>query len=420
MLGIKNVEAEVSVLGTVLVDGTLFKELFVEEEHFYHATHRQIFRAMKKVASADHFIDMVTVTTELGSAITQVGGTTYLLAMAESIASTAPLKHHEQLIVNAYRSRKAREFALRFSEHPTDQELERLITQLQACRDVGVDMQGKTIREHLIEITEEMCFPSNEPSGFSTSYTDLDEMTGGLQRGELIVVAARPSVGKTAFALNVAAAHAKNEGSAMIFSLEMGTKQLLQRMISAEGRIHNQKWRNKLFNTNDYERALRAVGEISTWNLMINDHVRTITSIGAAIRKRLHDEPEARHLVIIDYLQLMTPTGQRERRDLEIGEMTRELKSLAVELHIPIVLISQLSRSVESRQNKRPLMSDLRESGNIEQDADVISFLYRDDYYDATPENQNKLEIILSKQRNGPTGTVELHFDKEYGRFENE
>src|SRR5699024_1450684 len=145
-------------------------------------------------------------------------------------------------------------------------------------------------------------------------------------------------------------------------------------------------------------RALRAVGQISNWRLKIDDHLRTVTAFGAAIRKRVYDEPTQQHLVMIDYLQLMTPTGQRERRDLEIGDITRELKLLSVELYIPIVLLSQLSRNVESRQNKRPLMSDLRESGNIEQDADVISFLYRDDYYDHNSEQSNKLEVIISKQ----------------------
>ena len=225
------------------------------------------------------------------------------------------------------------------------------------------------------------------------------------------------SVGKTVIALNLAMQHAKNEGSAMIFSLETGKKQLLQRMISSVGKINGQKWRNRLFSAADYERALRAVGQISNWRLKIDDHLRTVTAFGAAIRKRVYDEPTQQHLVMIDYLQLMTPTGQRERRDLEIGDITRELKLLSVELYIPIVLLSQLSRNVESRQNKRPLMSDLRESGNIEQDADVISFLYRDDYYDHNSEQSNKLEVIISKQRNGPTGTVEMSFDREYGLF---
>ncbi|MEN1968329.1 DnaB helicase C-terminal domain-containing protein [Lentibacillus sp. N15] len=233
----------------------------------------------------------------------------------------------------------------------------------------------------------------------------------------MVIVAARPSVGKTAFALNLAANHAKNGGSSILFSLEMGTKQLLQRMVSSVGRINGQKWRTMAFNEDDYDRALHAIGEISRWKLKLYDKLRTISEMRGAIRKQIIDHPNERHVVLIDYLQLITPADVQARRDLEIGVMTRELKLLAVELDVPIVLLSQLSRGVESRQNKRPLMSDLRESGNIEQDADVISFLYRDDYYSRETVGQSRMEVILAKQRNGPTGTIELAFDKPYGRF---
>lgn len=188
MIAIKNVEAEVSVLGSVLVDGTLFTDLVIQEEHFYQADHQLIFRAMKAVVDAEQFIDMVTVTTELGEAINQVGGTSYLLAMAQSIASTEPLKHHEQLIFSAYRSRKAREYALRFAEEPADQALGKLIKDLQACRETGAEDIEKTVDGHLLDITKEMCFPTQEQSGFLTSFSGLNEMTGGLQRVELIIV----------------------------------------------------------------------------------------------------------------------------------------------------------------------------------------------------------------------------------------
>ena len=188
-------------------------------------------------------------------------------------------------------------------------------------------------------------------------------------------------------------------------------------MISAEGYINSQKWRNMIFSEKDYEHALQAIGAISTWNLQLYDNVRTAGLIRSTVRQAVRQNLDARHAVFIDYLQLMTPSSKHERRDLEIGEITRELKLLAVELNIPIVLLSQLSRGVESRQNKRPLMSDLRESGNIEQDADVISFLYRDDYY--SQDSRKPIEVILAKQRNGPTGTVRLDFDKAVGRFGN-
>src|SRR5690625_2034087 len=416
MTATENIEAEASVLGTALVDGTLFNELTLKQEHFADASNRIIFQAMKDITANGDFIDIVTVTTALGDAIGQVGGTTYLLAMAESIASTASLKLHERLVFDAYRNRMAKEKALTFASAPSDEGLDELIASLQAYRELGAAKSEKTTYDHLLEITEEMCFPSTEQAGFSTALRDFDDMTGGLQRGELIIVAARPSVGKTAFALNLAMGHAGNNGSALIFSLEMGTKQLLQRMISSVGRINSQKWRNMTFSEADYQQATHAVGVISDWEMMIYDQLRTVNEIRSAIRKKIRDYPDEKHVAIIDYLQLMTPAGKHDRRDLEIGEITRELKLMAVELNIPIVLLSQLSRGVESRPDKRPLMSDLRESGNIEQDADVISFLYREDYYMKDTEQQHRMEIILSKQRNGPTGTVVVAFDKEYGR----
>ncbi|WP_217587491.1 replicative DNA helicase [Lentibacillus saliphilus] len=413
---IENYEAEAAVLGAVLVDGTLFKELEVQEAHFHDGRHQRIYRAMKQASEASELIDMVSITTRLGDAIHQVGGTSYLLEMAGSVASTASMKHHEQLVFAAYRLRKARAYAIRYSETPSEEELNDLIANLEAIRGTGAVIAEKTTYDYLLEITDEMVAPADETSSCLTTYHDLDEMTGGMQRGDLIIVAARPSVGKTAFALNLAAGHCKNGGSSSVFSLEMGTKPLLRRMISAEGSINGQKWRSMAFSTADYEQAFHAIGEIADWELAILDQKRTLMDITASIRKRLHDDPDGQHLIIIDYLQLITPANRRERRDLEVGEITRELKLLAIELNIPIILLSQLSRGVEARQNKRPLMSDLRESGNIEQDADVIFFLYRDDYYQRK-EDQDRLEVIISKQRNGPTGTVELGFLKAYGRF---
>lgn len=412
-----NQEAEASVLGMILVEGELFSDVTVQPDHFHEAAHRVIFQAMKTCADEQLSIDIVTVTTKLGNAVDQVGGTTYLLDLAQSVASTASLGHHEQLIFEAYRNRMAQKAALRFAENPSAPELDTLITDLTTYRDTGSDEGGISTYDQLLAITEEMCFPADVQGGFATSFRDFDAMTGGLQRGELMIIAARPSVGKTAFALNLAANHAENGGSSLLFSLEMGTKALLQRMISANAEINSQKWRNLVFSMDDYDRAFAAVGAISDWQLALYDTLRTVPEIRAALRRRIRERPDDRHVAIIDYLQLLSPTGKHERRDLEIGEITRELKLLAIELDIPIVLLSQLSRGVESRQEKRPLMSDLRESGNIEQDADAIAFLYRDDYYQGKTVDQSKMEIILSKQRNGPTGTIELSFDKTYGQF---
>jgi len=405
------------VLGSVLLDGTLFKDLEVQEHHFQDPRHKLIYRAMKLVSESEEHIDLVMVVTRLGDAVERAGNTPYLLALTESVASTAAMKHHERLIFDAYRLRKSRECAIQYLEHSSDEGLDALVEQLQAIQRSGSVTQEASLYDHLMEIGSDMFHPERLQHGCSTSYKQLDHMTGGLQRGNLLIAAARPSVGKTAFALNLAMNHCKQGGSASIFSLEMGAKQLVQRMLSAEGAINGRKWRTRTFMEDDYAGAIRAIGEMSNWNLEVYDRKRTLLEIRAAIRKKIHDEPDGTHLVIIDYLQLITPAKQRERRDLEVGEITRELKLLAVELNIPILLISQLSRSVEARQDKRPLMSDLRESGNIEQDADVIFFLYREDYYERNPEQGNRMEVIISKHRNGPTGTVELAFEKEYGWF---
>ncbi|MFC4387944.1 replicative DNA helicase [Gracilibacillus marinus] len=413
-----NHDAEVAVLGSLLVDGTLIRTLTLQPEHFYHIHHRKIFEAMVHAEKEKQCIDFVIVTTYLGNDIQEIGGVSYLSELTESIATTANILHHEQLIKDSYRNRKSREIALHFSKNPTEQGLDALIKNLQALQDEIAITTEKSTFDYLIELTEDM-FANHGPTGWLSSYNELDDMTGGWQKGDLIIVAARPSVGKTAFALNLAANHCTNGYATTIISLEMGTKHLLQRMISAKAHINNQKWRNALFSETDYKRASIVVGQMAEWNLKIFDKKRTISDIRSTIRQQIYHQQAQKHLIIIDYLQLITPTKQYDREDIAIGEITRELKLLAIELDIPIILISQLSRGVESRQNKRPLMSDLRGSGNIEQDADVIMFLYRDTYYEKGSNNESTVEVILSKQRNGPVGTVELGFHSEYGEFIN-
>ncbi|GEN30263.1 replicative DNA helicase [Cerasibacillus quisquiliarum] len=416
----ENREAEQSVIGSVLMEGELYKDLRLEHKHFGSIIHQKIYQAIERVADKEQSIDLVTVTTELADDINSVGGVSYLTNLATSIPTTANLRHYESAVFEAYRNRTARQIALQYAENPNDERLHELIAELETLKEVGVQAQEKTLVDHLSEIVDDMSASSDElNNGFKTGFTDFDNMTGGLQRGDLVIIAARPSVGKTAFSLNMGSGHCKNGGTTHIFSLEMLAKQLLQRMISSEGRINGQKWRSMAFSTDDYSKAMRAIGIISNWKLNIYDQTRTINDIRAIVRKAVNDAPDEKHLVIIDYLQLMQTTGRYENRNLEVGSMTRDLKLLAMELNIPIVVLSQLSRGVEQRQDKRPMLSDLRDSGNIEQDADVVGFLYRDDYYDKESEKQNIIEIILSKQRNGPTGTVELAFLKEYGAFLN-
>ncbi|MCP3032344.1 DnaB-like helicase C-terminal domain-containing protein [Halobacillus sp. A1] len=286
-----------------------------------------------------------------------------------------------------------------------------------AFRGTGVPTEEPTVYETLLEIACDMVSPNeNGITGYTTGYQDLDGMTGGAQRGDLIVLAGRPSMGKTAFALNLAANHCKQGGSVQLFSLEMDMKSLLHRFISSEGSINGHKWRTKKFSSQDYLQALESIGQIAEWQMNIHQTDWTISDIRANVRKVVKADKDARHMIIIDYLQLMSSGSRFERRDLEIGSITRELKLLARELNIPIILLSQLSRSVEQRKDKRPVMSDLRESGNIEQDADVIGFLHREDYYN-WQKDEGEMELLLSKQRNGPVGDVKFQFKKEFGQF---
>lgn len=417
---IQDIHAEQAVIGTILMEGSLFDTLQLKPEHFYDNRHKTIYEAMIQVHQKDQDVNVITVTSALESKIQNIGGVTYLTDLSGSVPSTESLKNYEQLVFEAYRNRKSREAALKYAENPNDENLTKFAGQLEKIQQTGLQHEEKSMYDHLMEIAEDMTNPPDDTKrGFPTGYTDFDKMTGGLQPSDLIIIAARPSVGKTAFALNIAAGHCSHYGDSHIFSLEMGTKQLLQRFISSEANVDGQKWRSMNFSSEDYENAMQGIGVIAEWGLNVYDKITNINEIKANIRAAVRKKPDGKHLFIIDYLQLMTTTGKFERRDLEVGAMTRELKQLARELDVPIILLSQLSRGVEQRQNKRPMMSDLRESGNIEQDADVVGFLYRDDYYDAETEKPNVIEIILSKQRNGPTGTIELAFIKEYGKFVN-
>ena len=419
---VENIEAEQTVLGSILLEGDLIKETRLEPHHFSRKEHQKIFEAMKEVESSGMgAVDLVTVTTALGDAIHDVGGVGYLADLSSSIASTANFRNYERLIIDAYRRRMSRNAALAFAENPTDENLIKLYNQLGELQEIGVE-EEETLKDVLSSILHDLYTPSDEISGIDTGLTDLNKLTGGLQNGDLIIVAARPSMGKTAFALNLSMANCMKGGVTNIFSLEMPKKQLVHRMLSAIGGVDLAKWRNpaRLMSDDDHERIAKATGILEKFALNIYDQPgQSIHDIRAAVRKSIKKEPNKRHLVVIDYLQLISIVGRFDRHDLAIGYITRELKKLAREFNIPVVLLSQLSRGVEQRQEKRPMLSDLRDSGNIEQDADVVMFLYRDDYYNRDSEHKNITEVIVAKQRNGPVDKVETVFIKEYGQFKN-
>ncbi|MCM2674062.1 replicative DNA helicase [Alkalicoccobacillus plakortidis] len=412
-----------AVLGSILYKPDLIKESVLVPEEFQATRHQKIFETMRKLDDEGKAIDMVALATELGDEqLQEVGGVPYFAELANAVATTANFKQHEAVVQADYRVRKARNSAYAFTEESgSDDAIDELIKSLQDIKDTATSKLSKTKKEILQSVVEKLHSEEQEITGAQSGIVDLDRMTGGWQRSDLIIVAARPSVGKTAFALNMGGNHCSNKGVTTVFSLEMPAEQLVNRWLSAAGHIDGHKWRNpsKLFTSNDYEKAINAIGLLEKWDFeIVDDAGITVQEIRSKMRQIKRKYPNQEHLVIIDYLQLIASRGGTNRQE-QVSEISRSLKQLARELDMPIIALSQLSRGVEQRQDKRPMMSDIRESGSIEQDADVVAFLYRDDYYDKESENQNIIEIILAKQRNGPIGTAEAAFIKEYGKFVN-
>lgn len=416
----RNIEAEQAVLGSVLLEGELIKELSLAEYHFSDIRHQRIYRAMLEVDRKGHTVDLVTVTSQLGNAINDVGGVDYLSDLANSVPSTAAVFNYQRLVFEAYRLREWRNMALAFVNNPNDDDMLKMYERATELFEMGARKE-KSEKEVLMEIYEETMRKTEGLTGITTGFTDLDDMTGGLQGGDLIIVAGRPSTGKTALAINIGINAAQKDKAAVdIFSLEMPKKQLIRRSLSQLGNIEGIKWRDpyNLFTDEDRYRLTYAMSEFNKLCLSIHDEPKqTVADIRAAVRSTKRKHPDKKHLVIIDYLQLITPIGRFERHDLAIGSITRELKQMAMTFDVPVVLLSQLNRGVEQRAEKRPMMSDLRDSGSIEQDADVIMLLYREDYYDKDTERKNIIEINIAKQRNGPVGNVELVFLKEFNKF---
>ncbi|EIT85943.1 replicative DNA helicase [Fictibacillus macauensis ZFHKF-1] len=419
MDGLVNIESEQAVLGSILYEPELIQECRMSPEHFGRVSHVQIFRAMRELDQAGKVVDMVTVVTELGSAIEQVGGVTYLSQLTDAVASTENFEMYEKMVLESYRLRRARELAASLVNSPTEEKIVEVYNDLSELQEVGINKQ-RSKNDVLFEIYEDINTPKGDITGINTGLKDLNDMTGGWQNGDLIILAARPSMGKTAFALGKSVHNAHRKGVTDIFSLEMGDKSLTHRMLSSIGRIDGSKWRNpnKSFTERDHESFSHAVSQYSKYHINIHDEPgQTVFDIKAKVRRSMKEHPDKPHLVVIDYLQLITIAGKHDRHDLAIGSVTRELKNMARSFNIPVILLSQLSRGVEQRQDKRPMMSDLRDSGSIEQDADVIIFLYRDEYYNKNSDAKGIVEIIIAKQRNGPVGTVDALFVKEYGQF---
>ncbi|WP_091772975.1 replicative DNA helicase [Piscibacillus halophilus] len=426
-----NIEAEQSVLGAIFLqpNAIVSASEILEPDDFYRVNHQRIFEVMIRLTDKGEPIDLVTVTNELREmdVLEEVGGVTYLTDLAESVPTAANLEYYAKIVEEKSVLRRIISTATGIvtKSYEEKDELSEIIDYAEkSILDVSQQKASgkfRNIKDVLINVydnIEQLHHQSEEVTGVPTGFKDLDHITSGFQKNDLIIIAARPSVGKTAFALNIAqnvAIHAQE--NCAIFSLEMGAEQLVMRMLCAEGNIDAQRLRTGSLQEEDWGKLTMAMGSLSDAGIYIDDTPGVKISEIRSKCRRLKQE-SGLGMVLIDYLQLIQGSGSsRENRQQEVSEISRQLKALARELEVPVIALSQLSRGVEQRQDKRPIMSDIRESGSIEQDADIIGFLYRDDYYNDDTEKENIIEIIIAKQRNGPIGTVELAFVKEYNKF---
>ena len=434
-----SVEAEQSVLGGLLLDNLAWDRAadLLNEADFYRHEHRLIFAAVGALIGASKPADVITVFEHLqtlGKA-QDCGGLAYLNALAQSVPSAANLRRYAEIVRERAVLRRliAASDEIATSAFNTQgravvqilDEAEGLIFKIgeEGSRTrqgfQGIDKLVTALIDRVNELAEN---GAEEVTGVRTGFYELDRMTAGLQKGDLIVLAARPSMGKTAFALNIAEHVAVAEGlPVLVFSMEMGAAQLALRMVGSLGRIDQQHLRTGALRNEEWERLAEAVDRLGRVQLYIDETpALNAAELRARARRMARQFGGTLGLIVVDYLQLMSgSSGSEENRATEIGEISRGLKALAKELQCPVIALSQLNRSVESRNDKRPMMSDLRESGAIEQDADVIMFIYRDEYYNKESKEPGVAEIIIGKQRNGPVGTLKLTFLKPLTRFDN-
>lgn len=428
----QNIEAEQAVLGAIFLQPsslTLASELLIPED-FYRASHQKIYNAMLELSDKGEPVDLVTVTSVLANAnlLEEIGGVSYLSDLADSVPTAANIEYYGKIVEEKSILRRLIRTATGIAQDGYSREdevevllneAEKTIMEVAQRKNAGAFQNIKDVLVQTYDNIELLHENKGDVTGIPTGFIELDKMTAGFQRNDLIIVAARPSVGKTAFALNIAQNVAtKTDENVAIFSLEMGADQLVMRMLCAEGNIDAQRLRTGSLTPEDWGKLTMAMGSLSDSGIYIDDTPGIRVSEIRAKCRRLKQEAGL-GMVMIDYLQLIQGSGRSDSRQQEVSEISRTLKELARELKIPVIALSQLSRGVEQRQDKRPMMSDIRESGSIEQDADIVAFLYRDDYYDKESENKNIIEIIIAKQRNGPVGTVSLAFVKEYNKFVN-
>src|SRR4051812_45457441 len=433
-----SIEAESSVLGGLLLDNNAWDRVgdLLKDHDFYRHEHRLIFVAMRELINASKPADVITVFEQLqgiGKA-EEIGGLAYLNSLAQYVPSAGNIRRYAEIVRERSILRKLVSAADEIATNAFNTQgkaVDKILDEAEQ-KIFNIGEEGSRMKQgfqgmdslvvQLLDRVQEMADNPNDITGVPTGFFDLDRMTSGLQAGDMVVLAARPSMGKTAFAINIAEHVALHEGLPVaVFSMEMGASQLAVRIVGSIGRIDQGPLRTGKLSDDEWPRLTEAIEKLRNVSLHIDDTPGlTVSELRANARRLARQCGGKLGLIVVDYLQLMSTSSSMsdENRATAVGEISRGLKMLAKELGCPVIALSQLSRGVESRTDKRPMMSDLRESGAIEQDADVIMFIYRDDYYNKDSKEPGVAEIIISKQRNGPTGTVKLAFLKQLTKFE--
>jgi replicative DNA helicase len=422
------IKSEQSLLSCILKNGDLIKEVALTENHFNKLEHKRIFTAMKSLDEKNQPIDIVSVLHEIGQDIVLIGGHNSLSVLYNMITNEDHFKTYEKYILDEYKIRESKAITQQMLEIQS-KDIDKLKDFVQQLTNIVDDGEKNTfdLTQTLTEIEEFTQRDFEGIQGIPTGFHYLDTITDGWNEEELIILAARPSMGKTAFALEIAKQALFRKHAVDFFSLEMSDKSLITRMLCSVGEINSYKMKNpkKRFTEADYTKYRQAQAVVHRMKdklMIVDDSGVTVQTIRSKVKQSLKEKPDKKHLVIIDYLTLIHGSGRKERH-LEVGEISRNLKRLARDLQVPIIVLAQLNRALEQRKDKRPMLSDLRDSGEIEQDADKVLFLHREDYYESDKKEKEEkevpVEVVIAKNRNGSLGNVGLIFKKEIQKFDN-
>ncbi len=428
----QNIDAEKSVLGSLLIDEEAIGAAIeiLDETWFYEQAHRQIFRAVLELYNQRKNVDLITLSDKLkgDGILDQVGGVSYLSFLIDLVPSAANVEHYANIVKEKGVLRRliknatniiAESYESSGNVEEVVDNAERLIFEVADLKQRSQSVHIKDLVRQSIEKLDFLYQRKQHVTGIPTGFEKFDHMTSGLQNSDLIIIAGRPSMGKSALAISMAEyVGIEQKQGVAVFSLEMSKEQLVQRMLCSQARVDAHKVRSGFLSPSDWPKLTASAGRLSESKIFIDD-TPAISVLELRAKARRLKANQGIELIILDYLQLMRSAVQSESRQQEISEISRSLKALARELSVPVIALSQLSRAVESRQDHKPQLSDLRESGAIEQDADLVVLLMREEYYNPTEENKGVADVIIAKQRNGPVGTVKLAFIKEYMRFEN-